>query len=775
MAIIYSYPNITPTSEDLLLISDISVEGNPTKTATINDVLALLPSGGGGGGISSIQSSNSNFLSVTNPTGPLVTLNLQTGFVSDGGNTLATTGDIYNFTTTSITNAIDNLGALTSFACNITNIPAFSQNVTTTSTGATTLTISRTGGSPNTFLDYTGNWSTPSVQGMTRWKLTADLGGVESIEQDEIVDIEGDSTKISTQLINPNPGEYIVTVSHDTQTQTNTTPGPTAIPNGGTFTALSQNVDVDGTGHVTGQTLRTYQLPTVGGVNTVSAISPVFLDPSGTASDPVIAVDLSSKQDVIEAVTGNGTSGVATLAVDPNTNLLTLNVPQYAGGGGGGVTSVGLNMSSNIPAFSVSNSPITTAGDLVVGITGTPGSSQYLDGSGNWSTPAGTATNLSNVPGANSILLQSSSGTNTTLPAAITTAAGVMTAADKTRLNQLIITTSSETALGPSPINTSSNTLTLPWNGLSSQVVLGDGSLQTLSTIPGTYTWTIEGDTGGPTSVASGNAIDIAGGTNITTELVGTTLTINSSAGGGTVTSIGATNSTFISGVTSTNPNPITTTGDLEYSLRAIGTPDATKFLRGDGNGVWSALVAGTGVATIVNDTNSPYDTTIGLDYTTSNNFIKSAANVTSVSPTDTVIINQASTDDVKEVEVTKLFVKGSTAAPLYFSVDKNGNIQNSGNIASDTQGFGTSIVPALNSGTGAVKISFSGRASTSTDYMVNFTVEQPLISGGTEYAVSAWIPSSTKSATDFIILYDKGATGSGQGFPELTNFIIYD
>ena len=771
MAIIYSYPNITPTSEDLLLISDISVEGNPTKTATINDVLALLPSGGGGGGISSIQSSNSNFLTVTNPTGPLVTLNLQTGFVSDGGNTLATTGDIYNFTTTSITNAIDNLGALTSFACDITNIPAFLSNVTTSAAGATTLTIFRTGGRPGEFLDYTGNWSAPSVQGMTRWKLTADSGGVEPIAQDDIVDIEGDSTKISTQIRNLNPGEYTVTVSHDTQSQTNTTPGPTAIPNGGTFTALSQNVDVDGTGHVEGQTLRTYQLPTVGGVNSVSITSPVT--DTGTASDPIIGVDLSSKQDVIEAVTGNGTSGVATLAVDPNTNLLTLNVPQYAGGGGGGVTSVGLNMTSNIPAFSVSNSPITTAGDLVVGIAGGPATTEYLDGSGNWSTPAGTTTDLSNNPGTSSVRILSSSGANTDVLAATTTTAGVMTAADKTRLNQLQVT-SNGTALGISPPNTSTNTLTMPWGGTSSQVVLGDGSL---TTIPTQFSWTLDGDTGTSGAIADGSTVNIVGavGGSISTSVVGNTLTISSTASGsGTVTSIGVANGTFTIGSTSTGSD-ITTSGDISFDLRAIGTPNATKFLRGDGNGVWSALVAGTGVASIVNDTSSPYDTTIGLDYTTSSNFIKSAANVTSISATDTIIINQASTDDVKEVEVTKIFIKGSTAAPLYFSVNRGGTLENNGNIASDTQGFGTTITPALNSGSGAIKISFPGRASTSTDYMVNFTVEQPTSSGGTDYPINAWIPSSTKFANDFIILYDKGGLGTGTGIPELTNFIIYD
>jgi hypothetical protein len=49
-----------------------------------------------------------------------------------------------------------------------------------------------------------------------------------------------------------------------------------------------------------------------------------------------------------------------------------------------------------------------------------------------------------------------------------------------------------------------------------------------ISSIPGTYEWEIQGDTGGPTAVASGDAIDFAGGTNVTTAFSGTTLTINS-------------------------------------------------------------------------------------------------------------------------------------------------------------------------------------------------------------------------------------------------------
>mgnify|MGYP001270515745 CR=1 FL=1 len=52
MARIDSYPTIQPRTSDLLLISDVSEENNPTKTVTISSVLALSSGGGGGGGLS---------------------------------------------------------------------------------------------------------------------------------------------------------------------------------------------------------------------------------------------------------------------------------------------------------------------------------------------------------------------------------------------------------------------------------------------------------------------------------------------------------------------------------------------------------------------------------------------------------------------------------------------------------------------------------------------------------------------------------------------------
>ena len=48
MPIIYSYPTITPTTGDLLILSDVSAAGKPTKTTTIGEVFDLLSDAGSG-------------------------------------------------------------------------------------------------------------------------------------------------------------------------------------------------------------------------------------------------------------------------------------------------------------------------------------------------------------------------------------------------------------------------------------------------------------------------------------------------------------------------------------------------------------------------------------------------------------------------------------------------------------------------------------------------------------------------------------------------------
>jgi len=54
-----------------------------------------------------------------------------------------------------------------------------------------------------------------------------------------------------------------------------------------------------------------------------------------------------------------------------------------------------------------------------------------------------------------------------------------------------------------------------------------------ISTIPGTYNWTLQGDTGGPTAIPSASAVSIVGGQDLETTLVGTTLTVDLKVDGG--------------------------------------------------------------------------------------------------------------------------------------------------------------------------------------------------------------------------------------------------
>ena len=115
--------------------------------------------------------------------------------------------------------------------------------------------------------------------------------------------------------------------------------------------------------------------------------------------------------------------------------------------------------------------------------------------------------------------------------------------------------------LTPNTTQTGAVTLTaeLSASGTPSSSVYLRGD-NTWSPISGIYSWSIQGGTGGPTTVASGTNITFAGGTNVTTSLIGNTLTIN------------ATNAaiTLTGDVTGTGTTSIVTTiatGAVEFSM----------------------------------------------------------------------------------------------------------------------------------------------------------------------------------------------------------------
>ena len=100
------------------------------------------------------------------------------------------------------------------------------------------------------------------------------------------------------------------------------------------------------------------------------------------------------------------------------------------GGGSGTVTSVALTAPS---AFSVGGSPVTTTGTLA--ITGAGTTSQFIDGTGSLqTTPTGTVTG---VTGTAPIVSSGGATPAISITASTTSAAGSMSAADKTKLDSI--------------------------------------------------------------------------------------------------------------------------------------------------------------------------------------------------------------------------------------------------------------------------------------------------------------------------------------------------
>lgn len=123
MAIINSYPKITELKTDsLLLVSDTSVEGNPTKTTPISDIIALIPPlVPGGGTVTSVTSGDTNTITIGGTaTDPTVAAN--TAAVIDGGNNLATGDQIYDFVTSQGYSTVEKLDDLSDVLYSGTNL-----------------------------------------------------------------------------------------------------------------------------------------------------------------------------------------------------------------------------------------------------------------------------------------------------------------------------------------------------------------------------------------------------------------------------------------------------------------------------------------------------------------------------------------------------------------------------------------------------------------------------------------------------------------------------
>ena len=276
MAIIYSYPKVTPTTADLLigtLVSDESGE-NPTKSFSIADIIGLVPAAGTGGTVTSIGLTNTDgFLTIGNSpitTAGNIAIDLYTSGGTPSGNTyyrgdgqwavppnavanVYTLTGVANGANTDIT--LTDTSAITSF---VKLIPTSPITISTTNnevtigssavTGVTSsdtyidvdntaseapilsLAVGGTVGDNTNFYRGDGTWQTITAGTMSSWSIAADAGAAEQVDEAETVTIAG--------------GTGITTAVAATNTVTVTNSGVTSIVAGTNIDITSATGDI---------------------------------------------------------------------------------------------------------------------------------------------------------------------------------------------------------------------------------------------------------------------------------------------------------------------------------------------------------------------------------------------------------------------------------------------------------------------------------------------------------------------------------------------------
>ncbi len=222
---------------------------------------------------------------------------------------------------------------------------------------------------------------------------------------------------------------------------------------------------------------------------TIPNTNPVVLDGSGRLQTDIY---LGSTADYKEVLTASS----ATVSPWPDDNIVrATSITVFTGDSGSGGTS-GL-----VPA--------PAAGDALA--------NKYLKADGTWTIPpgGGTATNLTVTEGATSVSIASSSGSGATIPAATSSAAGVLDSTRATKIDSLaaVATSGSYADLTSTPALGTAAALNVPASGnaISGQVVTGSDSRLADARTPSAHAASHASGGSDPVSIAASQVTGLSG------------------------------------------------------------------------------------------------------------------------------------------------------------------------------------------------------------------------------------------------------------------------